>query len=110
MTDVLGTSVDGRPLTKRGSATRRRLLDAAERCFGDVGYHEASVVKITEEAGVAHGTFYLYFASKKAIFDELIAWCEARLARFKVPRSVHFVAEIPRNGMGKAQKQELVAR
>jgi acyl-CoA synthetase (AMP-forming)/AMP-acid ligase II len=39
--------------------------------------------------------------------EELIAWCEARLARFKVPKSVHFVAEIPRNGMGKVQKQEL---
>jgi AcrR family transcriptional regulator len=72
VTDVVDRSVDGRPLTKRGSATRRRLLDAAERCFGDVGYHEASVVKITEEAGVAHGTFYLYFSSKKAIFEELI--------------------------------------
>jgi len=41
--------------------------------------------------------------------DELLAWCEARLARFKVPKSFHFVAEIPRNSMGKMQKQELVA-
>jgi AcrR family transcriptional regulator len=71
MTEV-HRAVDGRPLTERGSATRRRLLDAAERSFGELGYHEASVVKITEEAGVAHGTFYLYFASKKEIFDELV--------------------------------------
>ena len=72
MTEVAPRSVDGRPLTKRGSATRRRLLDAAESCFGELGYHDASVVKITEEAGVAQGTFYLYFASKKEIFDELV--------------------------------------
>jgi AcrR family transcriptional regulator len=72
VTDTVHRSVDGRPLTKRGSATRRRLLDAAERAFGELGYHDASVVKITEEAGVAHGTFYLYFASKKDIFDELV--------------------------------------
>jgi len=39
--------------------------------------------------------------------QELIAWCGERLARFKVPRSVHFVREIPRNSMGKAQKSEL---
>ena len=31
----------------------------------------------------------------------------ARLARFKVPKSVRFIGEIPRNGMGKVQKQEL---
>jgi AcrR family transcriptional regulator len=29
-------------------------------------------VKITEAAGVGQGTFYLYFASKKEIFDELV--------------------------------------
>jgi AcrR family transcriptional regulator len=71
MTDVL-TNVDGRPLSKRGIDTRRRLLDAAEHVFGEFGYHEASVVKVAEEAGVAAGTYYLYFDSKKAIFDELV--------------------------------------
>jgi AcrR family transcriptional regulator len=71
MTDVV-TNVDGRPLSKRGLDTRRRLLDAAERVFGDLGYHEASVVKLAEVAGVAAGTFYLYFDSKKAVFDELV--------------------------------------
>jgi AcrR family transcriptional regulator len=71
MTDVL-TNVDGRPLSKRGIDTRRRLLDAAERVFGDLGYHDASIVKVADAAGVAAGTFYLYFDSKKAIFDELV--------------------------------------
>jgi AcrR family transcriptional regulator len=67
---VLNT--DGRPLSKRGLDTRRRLLDAAEQVFGALGYHDASIVKIAEPAGVATGTFYLYFDSKKAIFDELV--------------------------------------
>jgi AcrR family transcriptional regulator len=71
MTDVL-TNVDGRPLSKRGIDTRRRLLDAAEDVFGELGYHDASIVKVAEAAGVAAGTFYLYFDSKKAIFDELV--------------------------------------
>jgi fatty-acyl-CoA synthase len=40
---------------------------------------------------------------------ELVEWCRARLARFKVPKSFRFIGEIPRNGMGKVQKQELRA-
>ena len=71
MTDVL-TNVDGRPLSQRGIDTRRRLLDAAENVFGELGYHDASIVKVADAAGVAAGTFYLYFDSKKAIFDELV--------------------------------------
>jgi AcrR family transcriptional regulator len=66
------TSADGRPLSKRGERTRRRLLEAAEAVFADLGYHDASIVKITEAAGVGQGTFYLYFASKKDVFDELV--------------------------------------
>jgi AcrR family transcriptional regulator len=71
LSDVI-TNVDGKPLSTRGLNTRRRLLDAAEAVFGDLGYHDASIVKLAEAAGVGAGTFYLYFDSKKAIFDELV--------------------------------------
>ena len=60
------------PLTARGEATRRRLLDAAEAVFGELGYYEASVSEITRRAGVAQGTFYIYFHSKREIFVELV--------------------------------------
>jgi len=66
------TGADGRTLSRKGVRTRTRLLDAAERVFAELGYHEASIVKITEAAGVGQGTFYLYFASKKDVFDELV--------------------------------------
>jgi AcrR family transcriptional regulator len=66
------TNADGRPLSKRGERTRRRVLEAAEAVFAELGYHDASIVKITEAAGVGQGTFYLYFASKKDVFDELV--------------------------------------
>jgi AcrR family transcriptional regulator len=75
------TSVDGRPLTRRGLDTRRKLLDAAEQIFGELGYPDASIVKITEAAGVAQGTFYLYFASKREIFDELVVDLNRRIRR-----------------------------
>ena len=81
MSDVVVTNVDGRPLSKRGLDTRRRLLDAAERVFGDLGYHDASVVKVAEAAGVAAGTFYLYFDTKKAIFEELMRDLNRRIRR-----------------------------
>lgn len=71
MTETI-LSAEGRPLSKRGLKTRRRLLDAAEHVFGELGYHDASIVKVADEAGVAAGTFYLYFDSKRAIFDELV--------------------------------------
>jgi len=63
---------DGRALSSRGIETRTRLIEAAEEVFGELGYHDASIVKITEAAGVGQGTFYLYFESKKEIFDELV--------------------------------------
>jgi fatty-acyl-CoA synthase len=40
--------------------------------------------------------------------DELLQWCRGRLAKYKVPKSIHFVSELPRNSMGKLQKSELV--
>jgi AcrR family transcriptional regulator len=81
MSETVVTNVDGRPLSKRGLHTRRRLLDAAEAVFGELGYHDASVVKLAEAAGVAAGTFYLYFDSKKAVFDELVVDLNRRVRR-----------------------------
>ena len=80
MSEVV-TNADGKPLSKRGLDTRRRLLDAAESVFGELGYHDASIVKLADAAGVAAGTFYLYFDSKRAIFDELIVDLNRRVRR-----------------------------
>ncbi|HVL32721.1 MAG TPA: TetR/AcrR family transcriptional regulator [Actinomycetota bacterium] len=59
------------PPTK-GQQTRARLLAAAEDVFGRRGFHEASIAEITRGAGVAQGSFYLYFPSKLEAFEELI--------------------------------------
>lgn len=67
-----GTGETPRPKLSKGEATRQRLLAAAEDIFGRKGYHHTSVVEITQQAGVAQGTFYLYFSSKLAIFQELV--------------------------------------
>src|SRR5215469_2585037 len=67
------------PVTARGEATRRRILDAAEVVFGEKGYYAASVTEITQRAQVAQGTFYLYFHSKREIFLKLVEDLGARM-------------------------------
>ncbi|WP_235778840.1 TetR/AcrR family transcriptional regulator [Sinomonas notoginsengisoli] len=64
--------MSAQPRTARGTRTRAKLVAAAEEVFASVGYHDASIVKITEQAGIGLGTFYLYFAGKQEIFDEVV--------------------------------------
>jgi AcrR family transcriptional regulator len=92
-------SVDGRPLSKRGERTRRKLLEAAEAVFAQLGYHDASIVKITEAAGVGQGTFYLYFASKKDVFDELVVDLNHRVRQAMTEAASH--------GATRAEKERL---
>lgn len=72
MTQASTSSAVTAPPTARGRATRQALLDAAEEVFGEVSFDRASVAEITRRAGVAQGTFYVYFADKKAAFTELV--------------------------------------
>ena len=60
------------PKTARGRKTREKLLQAAETEFGERGYYEAAISGITQRAGVALGTFYVYFDSKEEVFRALV--------------------------------------
>lgn len=51
---------------------RAQLLQAANRVFSRTGYHAAGVADIITEAGVARGTFYNYFESKRTIFQAVL--------------------------------------
>ncbi|MFF2082796.1 TetR/AcrR family transcriptional regulator [Nocardia sp. NPDC058176] len=59
-------------LTPRGERTRAKLVEAAELVFVRLGFVETRVADIVAEAGVAHGTFYVYFDSKEAIFRAVV--------------------------------------
>jgi len=65
---------DGR--VRRGQETREarrsQIKEDALRVFSEKGYHATSVTDLVDAAGVARGTFYLYFDSKDAIFLELL--------------------------------------
>jgi AcrR family transcriptional regulator len=66
-----GESEEGlRPQVK--PATREKILNAALDLFYEKGFHLATVDEIAERAGVGKGTLYRYFASKSALFNELI--------------------------------------
>ncbi len=51
---------------------RLQLLAAARAVFARQGYHGTSVADVIAEARVARGTFYNYFDSKRAIFQEVL--------------------------------------
>lgn len=50
---------------------RRVILDAAIRVFAREGFHTCRVADIADQAGVAYGLVYHYFASKEQILDTL---------------------------------------
>lgn len=51
---------------------REKLLKAAIEVFGKKGFKNASVPEIAKKAGMATGTFYLYFKDKSHIFVEAL--------------------------------------
>jgi AcrR family transcriptional regulator len=60
------------PLYGRGECTRQRIFEPAKQIFANCAYHDASVLKVTDVAEVAQGTFDIYYAEGKTIFDELV--------------------------------------
>lgn len=62
------------------TARRLSLLASARDVFARGGYHAAKIDDIVAAAGVARGTFYLYFEDKRAIFEAIVDDAFARLA------------------------------
>ncbi|MBN1283289.1 MAG: TetR/AcrR family transcriptional regulator [Proteobacteria bacterium] len=56
----------------KAAERQKALLAAATRCFAGRGYHATGVSDIIEGAGVARGTFYLYFDSKHDVFCRIL--------------------------------------
>ncbi|HKE76239.1 MAG TPA: TetR/AcrR family transcriptional regulator [Acidimicrobiales bacterium] len=55
----------------RGQRTQQRIVDAALRVFGEEGYHQCGVARITELAGCSRASFYQYFSGKEDVFRHL---------------------------------------
>ena len=69
---------------------------------------EAAVVSVPDERwGEAIKAVLVLKPGQTLTADELIVHCQERLARFKCPRSVDFIAALPRTGSGKIAKKEI---
>jgi AcrR family transcriptional regulator len=58
---------------------RQQILSVARDVFARRGYHAAKIDDIVAAAGVARGTFYLYFQDKRTIFEEIVDRMIARV-------------------------------
>ena len=81
---------------------RKRILDAAIRVFAEHGYHGARVGDIAEDAGVAHGLLYHYFASKDDVLKTIFVenWGQL-LKRFRAVEETREPAEEKLAGIAK---------
>jgi malonyl-CoA/methylmalonyl-CoA synthetase len=71
------------------------------------GVAEVAVVGLPSESWGEEVTAFVVPAGNRLEPDQLIAYAEERLAKFKCPRTVRFVDELPRNAMGKVQRSLL---
>ena len=62
----------GRKKGASGEQSRALLLTIAAEEFAQKGYYETKISTLVQRAGLTQPTFYLYFKSKEAIFQELI--------------------------------------
>lgn len=73
-----GSAAEERPVTDMGKIAENKqqkrdaLLNTAFHLFTTKGLHNTSISDIVEQAGVAKGTFYLYFKDKYDINNKLV--------------------------------------
>ena len=55
----------------KAARSRARLLEAARKVFGSLGYEGTRIDDVAAAASMSHGTFYRYFSGKEDLFREL---------------------------------------
>jgi acyl-CoA synthetase (AMP-forming)/AMP-acid ligase II len=72
---------------------------------------EAAAIGVDDkEFGQRLKAFVVLEGGKKASEDDLKGYVKKNLARYKVPREIEFLDELPRNATGKVLKRELVEK
>ncbi len=65
-------------------ATRRRVIHEAASEFARLGFDQANINTIAEQAGIGKGTIYLYFANKRELFLEMLRYiAQSQLATIR---------------------------
>ncbi|MGO1542041.1 MAG: TetR/AcrR family transcriptional regulator [Luteimonas sp.] len=78
--------------TARVEAQRKRILDAAQQCFIEHGFHGASMANIAETADMSAGLIYRYFENKSAI---ILAIVEEQLVLLREEVSLNDQPDLP---------------
>ena len=97
MTQAASAKVTKLNRVERNAWTKQRIFEAATKVVGKYGYAEASVARITEQAGVAQGTFYNHFVNRQELLDQLLPKIGIDMVRFIRDRT----------GTGHAARQEI---
>jgi AcrR family transcriptional regulator len=63
---------DKKPREKQATKRQKQILNAAIEVFSRKGYAAATIPEIAERAGVAAGTIYIYYPSKRELFIAVI--------------------------------------
>jgi len=82
---------------------KAEILRCGKELFSTLGYKNTGVANITKMAGIAAGTFYLYFSSKEKLFMDLFLEENVKLKR-------EILAAIDPNGDPLAVIQEMMKR
>lgn len=77
MSDSRASAANAKPQRSKADVLRDfrtdQILDAATVVFGKLGYANASIERIAEEAGVARSTVYVYFPNKELLLNQCLA-------------------------------------
>lgn len=65
--------------TAERSQIEAQLIDSATKTFASRGLKRTNIAELAREAGIAKGTFYLFFASKEALFVAVALRVEAAM-------------------------------
>ncbi|MDP2368826.1 TetR family transcriptional regulator [Rhodoferax sp.] len=80
---------------------RTHLIAAARHLFAKASFEAVTIAEVAEQAGVAKGTAYIYFANKETLFLELVRaelsdWLVELTLKLKRLRSTDLATAVPR--------------
>ena len=81
--------------------------EVEELLLAHPGLADAAVIGVDDEDFGQRLAAYVVAVGEEPGIDELKAYVRSNLARYKVPRDVFFISELPRNATGKVLKREL---
>jgi fatty-acyl-CoA synthase len=68
---------------------------------------EAAVIGVPDEKWGESGKAFIV-AGKETSSEEILKYCDGKIARYKIPKYVQFIEQLPKNDTGKINRKELL--